>query len=160
MSAMCKRAGQRLHVLRKIKPFLHQDDIHIVYCAIIRSLFDYCCPVFAHLPVNLRNSLQRIEKRAHRLIYGNQKDIRCACDLDGYTRRREKICWKLFFQIIHNKDHLLHQRTPTPLPSSRRFCNFTCRTSKRQNSFFPYMTLLLNTPAMLHPNCSAHRLIL
>ena len=42
---LCKKASQRLHVLRKVKPYLDQSELHTVYCSMIRSLFEYCCPV-------------------------------------------------------------------------------------------------------------------
>lgn len=145
---VCRRACQRLHLLRIVKPHISQSELHEVYCALVRSLFDYCCPVFTKLPKKLTQRVQRIEKRAHRLIFG--KNITCACDLDGFVKRRQNIAKKLFLNIQHNKQHLLHDQMPKRLPHSTRFSNFLCRTNKRQHSFFPYLTILLNG-CLSHP---------
>ena len=143
---ICSRACQRLHVLRKAKPFLSQEELHGIYLAIIRSLFDYCCPVFIYLSKNLCDDIRRVERRAHKLIHG--KEIRCLCNLDGLATRRQLLSLKLFTEILRNKRHLLHCRTPTTLPHSSRLSNFSCRTNIRQHSFFPYATLLSNNSVL------------
>ena len=137
-----KKACQRLHLLRKFKPYMNEFELHEVYCSFIRSLFDYCCPVFVHLPKFLCDILRRVEKRSHKIIYAG--DWKCTCRLDGLVIRREDLSVKLLKQIIRNKDHLLHHKAPQLLPHSIRFSNFTCRTDKRKHSFFPYVTLLAN----------------
>ena len=142
ITKVCKRACQRLHVIRKVKPYLSEKELHETYCAFIRSIFDYCCPVFVFLPKFLCERLRRIERRSHKIIYG--KDFECTCQLDGLTHRREVLSIKLMNKILLNKQHLLHSRAPDHLPHSKRLSNFTCRTDRRQHSFFPYVTLLMN----------------
>ena len=137
-----KKMCQRLHVLRVMKPHLSQEELHQVYCALIRSVIDYCCPLFVKIPLNLTSKLQRVEKRAHRLIYGDER--KCTCDLDGFTNRRIKLGEDLFSKIMKDENNMLHCLTPKVLPSSLRLSNFTCRTDKRKFSFFPYLTLLAN----------------
>ena len=139
---ICKRACQRLYVIRRVKPYMSKKELHATHCAFITSLFDYCCPVFVFLPKFLCERLRRIEKRSHNIIYG--KSFECTCQLDGLIQRREDLSIKLMKKILINKQHLLHSRAPIHLPHSIRFTNSTCRTDRRQRSFFPYVTLLIN----------------
>lgn len=142
ISTVAKRAARRLYILRSIKPFINKNELHQVYTALIRSICDYCCPVFVNLPQKLVKSLQRIEKRAHKIIYGDSR--RCSCGLDGFVTRREALSKEVFLKILKDKQHPLQDRMPKMLPNNNRFSNFICRTDKRQNSFFPSMTLYMN----------------
>ena len=140
---VCKRACQRLHVIRKVKPYMNEIELHTTYCAFIRSIFDYCCPVFVSLPKYLREDISRVERRSHRIIYG--KEFQCECQLDGLTDRRHVLSTNLLRNILHDEKHILHSHAPTHLPHSIRLKNFTCRTDKRQHSFFLHMTLHMNS---------------
>ena len=142
ITAACRKASQRLHILRTIRPHVDSIELHQIYCALIRTIFEYCSPVFVKLPEKLNKKIRRVEKRAHRLIFGDT--VQCSCDLDGLVRRREDLSKRLFLKILFNKHHLLHDRLPSILKYSHRFSNFTCRTNKRQHSFFPFVTLLMN----------------
>ena len=142
---LCRKAYQRMHILRTLKPFTTKEEIHDVYLAIIRSMFDYCCPVFVSLPDKLRKRIRRVEVRAHRIIFGDR--LNCECNFDGLQRRREKLSLNLLDKILSNQEHLLHGRLPRSLSFGRRLANFPCRTNKRLHSFFPFTTLLHNKRA-------------
>lgn len=47
--ARLKRTCKRLHILRRVKPYMNEIELLEIYCAFIRSIFDYCCSVYAHL---------------------------------------------------------------------------------------------------------------
>ena len=142
IETVVKRAGKRLYILRTVKPYVSTHELHQVYIALIRSLCDYCCPVFVNLPQTLVKRIQKIEKRAHKIVYGDSMD--CACVLDGCVARRFDLSKEFFLKILRDEQHPLHDRLPKMLPHNNRFANFTCRTDKRLNSFFPYVTLLMN----------------
>ena len=142
IASLEKRAGKRMYVLRIVKPFISKNELHQVYLALIRSLCDYCCQLFPHLPQKSVKRIQKIEKRAHKIIYGDAKG--CECALDGLVTRRQDLCKKLFLDILKNAEHPLHERMPNKLPHRNRFRNFACRTDTRLKSFFPYMSLLMN----------------
>ena len=148
----CKRSNQRLHILRTLKPHISQIELHQVHIALIRSIFDYCSPVYVKLPNKLCKRVKKVEKRAHRLIYG--EDASCSCILDGMISRREELSVRLFFKILHDKHHLLHNKLPHILPHNTRLSNFTCRTNKRLHSYFPYTTQLINTKTFTLPTNS------
>ena len=88
--------------------------------------------------------IRKIERRAHWLIFGEQRT--CDCDLDGFVERRISIGEKLFNSIRNNKLHILHNRTPDPLPHHDRLRSIPCRTNTHQN-FFP---LFVSFFALLH----------
>ena len=143
IDALYRKASQRLHILRMLKQYTDRDELHAIYCALIRSVFEYCSPAFIHLNKKLTARIRRIEKRAHWLIFGDA--IRtCSCKLDGLTTRREDLGCKFFQSITSNTLHNLHKRLPTPLPHNKRFSSFLCRTTTRQNSFLPYITIIHN----------------
>jgi len=138
-----KRASQRMHVLRMLKPHTNSKELHSVYEALIGPIFDYCCPAFGKLPQNLCGQIRRIQRRAHRIIFGDEA-YKCDCTFDGLEKRREHLSHKLLCKILNNPHHILHARAPKRLVHTQKLSNFHCRTSKRQNSFFPYTTLLYN----------------
>ena len=144
IDALNRKFCQRMHILRILKPYVTQIELHQVYIALMRSLVDYCCSVFVKLPTHLTLKLQRLEKRAHRIISGG--DSSCACDMDGFTQRRTRLSEKLFTKIAADNEHLLSPHMPKVSSHSGRFLNFVCRTNKRLFSFFPYLTLLSNEP--------------
>jgi hypothetical protein len=143
IQAMYRKACQRLHILRVLKRYAHHEELHLVYQALIRSLFDYCCPLFVILPKKLVALIRRTEKRAHKIMFG--VDSPCECTMDGLEERRKNMSMKLFSEILDNKNHLLHDRLPTSSNHSSRLSNFSCRTNRRLNSFFPQTTILYNS---------------
>ena len=68
IAVLYKKACQRLHLLRTLKPYIHKDELREVYISVIRSIFDYCCPAFVRIPGKLSKQIRSIEVRAHRLI--------------------------------------------------------------------------------------------
>ena len=65
------KASKRLHILRVLKRGLVPPaDLLKVYFALIRSVLEYCCPVWHNaLPVKLSDSIERVQKRALRIIF-------------------------------------------------------------------------------------------
>ena len=65
------KASKRLHILRVLKRGgVPPADLLKVYFALIRSVLEYCCPVWHNtLPVKLSDSIERVQKRALRIIY-------------------------------------------------------------------------------------------
>jgi hypothetical protein len=144
LSSVCKKASQRLHLLRTLKLYSSQRELHSVYTATVRVLADYCCPLFVRLPMKLTTSLQKIEKRAHRIIYEHLSHRACNCELDGLKKRRENYSIKFMLKLLKQDSHILSPRMPKQLPHTKQLTNFFCRTTTRQNSFIPYTTIIIN----------------
>ena len=143
ISEVTKRASQRLHIIRTLRPHTTSIELHEIYNGLIGSLLEYCCPVFPKLPDNLRGLIKKVEKRAHRIMFGSTTNV-CKCPMDGFQTRQQDLSLKLFIKALNNTQHTLNKKMPNQLPRSGHLCNFVCRTNKRQNSFFPYMTLMYN----------------
>ena len=65
------KASKRLHILRVLKRSgAPQHDLLRVYIALIRSVLEYCCPVWhSSLSVQLLERIERVQKRALRIIF-------------------------------------------------------------------------------------------
>ena len=140
---MCLRASRRLYVLRRMKRLVTETELHDIYKVFIRSVFEYCCPAFVKLNVKFSSRMQRVENRAHRIIYG--ENITCNCGSNSLQRRREENSVKLLETIIADEKHPLRSLIPEQLANSGKLSNFPCRTDKRKYSFFPFTTLLINS---------------
>ena len=79
--------------------------LHTVYEATIRSLLEYACPVFVGLSPTLSERLNRIVRRAHRIMAHNE-DFECHCE--DLRTRRDRLALKLFAKAENNKNHILH----------------------------------------------------
>jgi hypothetical protein len=117
----------------------------------IRSLLDYCCPVWhLSLTINLSDKIERVQKRAMRIIcptlsYDVALDQAKCWSL---CARRDALCAKTFDKIRQPDSRLNHL-----IPSSRvneHCCNlrygnrltlFPCKTERFKKTFFPAMCL-------------------
>ena len=142
---VCKKANQRFHYLRRLKQLTTPEELHQIYAACIRSLPEYACPVFVGLNKKLENALKRIDKRAHRIIYGCYQAALCGCTENTLSQRREEISKKLFREIRLNSHHLLHSYLPPIHKHTKHNRIQFCRTSKFLRSFFPQVSILLNS---------------
>lgn len=143
---ICKVANQRFHLLRKLKNLVSRRELHDVYVAIIRSLVEYACPIFIGIKDKYSKELQKINKRAHKIINGanNENQKVCTCMKTVLTERRHEISKKLFLNIESNPDHILHNRIPKHLTYTQHYQTTYCRTNRRQRSFFVHVAALLN----------------
>ncbi len=141
------RANRRFFLLRRLKPTLNAEDLHNVYCAMIRSLLEYACPVFAGIGKTLESKLQKLDNRAHRLIY-NQKNSytglqTCPCQYNSLRHRRNEQSLRLLRVIAEAPDHLLKPKLPRM--GRKRFILEFSRTTQRQASFIPFCCQMWNS---------------
>ena len=136
-----RKASKRLHLLRTMKKITSQEELHQIYNASVRSLLDYCSPVLVHLNQRLTRKLDRIDRRAHYIIY-EQGERNCNCTT--LTERRRLMARTLYMKAADHSNHILHSKIPKRLSRSFKFVNPFCRTEKRKTSFIPYTTLLIN----------------
>lgn len=145
VSDIQKRANKQFHAMKLLKPLLTQSELHIVYTATIRSLLEYCCPVFVSLPRFLSERLEKIDKRAHRIIYGESASCACSCSSNNIERRRINLSRTFLRSIEKNVDHLLRGILPERLPRTGHYSLPYCRTHKYLHSFMPYMLAIANS---------------
>ena len=138
-----RKANQQFHALKLINSYVSPDELHIVYTTTIRSLLEYCSPAFVKLPAKLSLKLQRIDNRAHRIIYG-ENEFKCTCEKEYLKKRRTNQSVKLLRDAERNNSHPLHELLPDRLPRTNQFRLPFSRTQRRQDSFLPHVLALMN----------------
>ena len=74
----CKLASSRLRMIRILRNHLNSHELRMVYFACVRSLHEYSSEVFVGLNGKNSSRLERLNKRAHRLICGEScRDAPC-----------------------------------------------------------------------------------
>jgi len=134
-----RSSSRKLYALRILKPFLSNNDLKNVYFMLVRSLLEYCAPVFVGLSSTDALRLERVQRRFHRLLCGPNCTDSC---LPSLSCRRLALCMK-FLQSCMCPDHILNPCLP-PLSRTGRFILPYRATTRRANSFFPFITELYN----------------
>ena len=75
MNAICKKISVGIGVLKRTKPFVHNETLHIIYKALIQPYLDYCSPLWGNCGVLLKEKLQRFQNRAARVVTGAKFDV-------------------------------------------------------------------------------------
>ena len=100
---MVKKAAKRLYILRVLNRInVPSADLLTIYFSLVRSVLEYACPVLhTNLPQYLSDKIEKVEKRAFRIIYpGRSYDdaliaAQCPRVMDG----RQTLCRKTFKKI-------------------------------------------------------------
>ena len=132
-------ASRRLYALRIIRNSLSKDQMTLVFNSLVRSLIEYCAPLFLGLSSKNSSKLDRLQKRFHRLICGKSCTYLC---LQSIRERREILSLR-FLDNVMKPNHILHSLLPHMF-NSGRFCLPPRRTTKRSLSFFPLICEIYN----------------
>ena len=122
MYKIVNKASKRIYLLKQLKRFrLHAGDLKCFYVASIRSILEYSCQVFQYgLPEYLSEAIERVQRRALRIIYP-QLSYQDALDTLGlqtlYTRRCD-LRNKLFGSILNDEEHKLRKLLPSKVTSN------------------------------------------
>ena len=135
-----KNASRRFYALRLLRPTLSKEQLLLVYNMLLRSILEYCNPLFLGISTNDSNRLDRIQKRFHRLLCGRCCDTEC---LEPLCDRRRRVSLS-FLSQMRDSHHVLHRLLP-PISSSGRFLLPSRRTSRRSKSFILMACELSNT---------------
>ena len=115
VDAICKKASKRLYALRLLKRSALPEDVLItVYRTIIRPILEYACEAWHYsLPLYLSELLERIQKRALRIIFPSLKydEAIVTARLDTLSSRRACLCFR-FFTKMNSPSHKLHDLVP------------------------------------------------
>ena len=123
---------------------IDEDSLVEFYCACIRSALEYGCQVFhCSLPEYLSNNIERLQRRALRIIYPDPdlKDTLRDAKLNTLKTRRNNLSLKLFKSIEEDKIHkLLDLRPQENIPTHnfktlRKYKLPTVITNRFKNSF-------------------------
>ena len=116
---ICKKVAARLYFLRQLKRAkVPANDPLSFYITCIRPAAEYACPVFhTALPQYLSDQLERLQKRALRIISTNDLSYRQALEVFNIPTlydRREAIGNSTFQEISNNNNHKLYSLLPPP----------------------------------------------
>ena len=132
VNQIIKITSQRLYALRVLKNIMKRDELKAIYTAIIRSIIDYGSPVFVTISKDLKASLNRIQKRAHYIIYGTNHSL----NLEDLECRKERISLKLFNTINNSNEHILKSFMPFTSMRTGNFIMPICNTNRKSHTFF------------------------
>lgn len=136
ISYICKKAEQRMYLLRKLKNFdVSESVLQKVYVSLIESVLLFNISVwFSHLTVKNKSRLARIVNTAGRLIGSKQRSLSELYQLSVYRKA---------VQIYSDKSHPLNERFQK-LPSGRRLKVPLAKKSIFKRSFIPSAVSVLN----------------
>ena len=138
-----KKASSRLHVLRKLKPFLPTSGLVQIYNNCVRSILEYSAAMFVGFSSSNNSSLERVQNRAHKIICGSS-----TCDCSNFLPleyRRLMIGFDIFSSLSQDQNHPLHHLCPQRLAYSNKFTMPVCLTAMRSSSFLVKMIKLSNS---------------
>ena len=111
------KACRRLYIIYQLlRSGVSCSDIIAVYCSLIRSVLEYCCPVWhCGLTDSLTADIECVQKRVLRLIFPHltYAEALLISGLDRLSTRRQTLSRKAFNQIksaTHVLNHLLVPR--------------------------------------------------
>ncbi len=128
-------------------------DIVSFYCTCIRSILEYCAPVFHHaLPTYLSNDLEKVQKRALKFISPNLNYAESLSHhgLESLSTRRHNLCMKLYNSMLDLKDQRFSSLLPKQhnshynLRRTRKYDLLRFRTERFKNTFIPAMCKFFN----------------
>ena len=144
---ICKKVAARLYFLRQLKRAKVPANDLLVFCtACKRPVVEYACSVFhTAIPQYLSNQLERLQKRALRIIGTNDLSYRQALEVFNIPTlydRREAIGNLMFQEISKNNNHKLHPLLPPPYLG-------TLRTRKNRKFQVPRLKPIVLETALL-----------
>ena len=133
-------ASSRLHAIRILKPLISETHLIAAYSSNVRSILEYCCQLFVSISSTEATRLQNVQDRFHKIVHFDG----CNCKLLApLSERRVKASCKLYLKAHSDATHVLHHLIP------RKICTFfdqpLCHTSRRLNSFIPFVTKIVNS---------------
>ena len=123
-------SSRRFYAARILRRSLSKSSMLLLYFSLIRSVMEYCAPLFISLSVRDCNRLDRIQRRFHRLICGEECNKVCLTNL---SKRRVDLSLK-FLNRIMSPSHVLHALLP-PMSNSGRFLLPRRKTIRRSKTF-------------------------
>ena len=148
---ICKKATQRLWVLRRMKIY-KLDTEHLVdtYMKEVRSLLEMAVPVWhSGLTKKQARDIERVQKTSLYIIFGeNYFDYDVACtiaELEPLEIRREQLCLKFASKDAKKANSLFTKSEKSMNTRSKNIViEPRCNTTRFRNSSIPYLSRLLN----------------
>jgi len=134
-----RNASRRFYALRVLRSALTKEQLILVYNSMLRSVLEYCNPLFLGISITNSNRLDRIQRRFHRLLCGPCCKDEC---LESLEDRRRTMALR-FLEKMKDKQHILHHLLP-PISNTGRFLLPSRRTNRRSKAFILMASKLSN----------------
>ena len=85
---VAKRAGQQLAILRKARKLLSVQGLATIFKTRVRSVMEYCGPIWQGAPKVALSKLDTIQRKACRVMGINQ-DVAASLNMQSLTHRRQ-----------------------------------------------------------------------
>ncbi|KAI8494837.1 hypothetical protein Bbelb_274420 [Branchiostoma belcheri] len=155
VSNMITGANRKLYPLRRLKRFgMSVTDLTTVFTAYVRPSLEYATPVWhSSLTVKQTTSLERIQKRACRIILGHQYENYASAleslNLTTLSDRRVGLCRSFATSLLNSEFRIWLPPTRREVSgrqtrNSHKMDTPYCRTERYKNSPLPYLIELLN----------------
>ena len=116
ITEVIKKAAKRLYFLIQLKRArVSQNDLCLFYVTCVRSVIDYAAPVFHYsLPAYLMQELERIQKRAMRIICPGieYQYALVLANLSTVAKHHNDICRRTFESICNDSGSKLKKLLP------------------------------------------------
>ena len=146
VESVLKKSSKRLYFLRQLKRArVSEKEMILFFCTCVRPILEYASPVFHYsLPSYLSNDIERIQRRALKIIYPNlsYQEALVKSGLQNLHNRQDLLCRKTFKNIVEDPNHKLHSLLPPVnveyqynLRNKRFFRLPKCKTNRFKNTF-------------------------
>ncbi|KAI8483457.1 hypothetical protein Bbelb_387890 [Branchiostoma belcheri] len=114
---MAKKGSIRLHFLRMLKKGgMPPEDLETVYTTLIRPVLEYANVVYVGCNTKQNNTLEAVQRRAARIIYGNSTQT----TLFSTLQDRRETAAKTLLKKMRHVSHPLHSLMPCDRHQSTR----------------------------------------
>lgn len=146
------KASKRIFVLSQLtRSGVSNSDVVKVYCSIIRSVLEYCAPVWhPGLTRTQSDEIEKVQKRCLRIIFPHEsyRSALSTCGLERLCDRREKLVRDLFSVIKHDTTHILNNllikkenHINRPTRNAYEYIVPAFKSARFKHSFFNYCVL-------------------
>ena len=141
---IAKQAAKKIGFLYRCKSFFNAHQLCLIYKSFIRPCMEYCCHIWGAAAKSSLDLLDRVQKRAIRLINNTEITDR----LDSLQHRRDVADLSIFYKYIYGKCSKevyeimppREKRVRDTRAGTNAHCHAvileTVRTTKFQNDFF------------------------
>ena len=103
---ICKKVTAGISAIRRIRPFVDQDTLVLIYNAIVRPYFNYCSEVWDAFGEAQSKRLQKLQNRAARIILNVSNDVEHnialrALGWEPLQMERKKAKGKIMYKLLN-----------------------------------------------------------
>ena len=131
---MIKCASQRLFFIRLLKSQVNQEEICTAFNSLVRSILEYCAPLFIGLSKCNANKLEKILSRFHRLICGDATKHVTYTILKAFMNVVSRQLWNFFANLCRNHTSCTTFHLTFHLPGA-----FSCQLLKQISDSIPFL---------------------